>query len=755
MMRWLVIGWAAAFCVAFHAQAGARTLPHPPGDDAAALIIDGPPPPVPPEVESRDGDERVTVRAVRIEQPIELDGQLDEPVYETVPAISNFVQQEPYEGQPATEATDVWIFFDDSHLYVTFRCWDSQPDRIVANELRRDNANIFQGDSITIALDTFYDRRTGFFFQTNALGAVRDALIGGPGSTNYDWQTVWDVRSRRFDGGWTSEMAIPFKSLRYNEQRQQIWSMNVRRILRWKNETTYLTRVPASYGVGGIGVFASGATLVGIETPPSSRNIEIKPYGITQLTTDREADPPTRNDVGGDFGVDFKYGLTRSLILDLTYNTDFSQVEADEQQINLTRFSLLFAEKRDFFLEGSSIFDFGLGGGDAPILFFSRQIGLSDGQPVAIRGGGRLTGRAGTYSVGLLNIQTGEEDSIGAEATNFSVVRVKRDVLRRSSVGAMATSRSISTIGDGSNQAAGLDAAFRFYDNVELGGYYARTWTPGVPGDEDSYQARFDYGADRYGLQFEHLKVGDAFNPEVGFLRRDDFRRNYVLGRFSPRPRSLPGIRRVSWEASLDRFDNGRGELESREMRGVFRVDLENGDSGSLTYADSYEVLSDPFRVAGRGLVPAGVYDFGETRASYRFGPQRRLVGSLSASRGGFFGGQRSEAAYDGRLEVTPRLSVEPRISFNWIDLPDGSFSTRLISTRATYTATPRMFVGALLQYNSSSNTFTANARFRWEYSPGSDLFVVFTEGRNTATGPLERLVNRGVAVKLTRLLRF
>jgi hypothetical protein len=345
----------ALLCTA-RSAAAVQLPPEPPGTTALA----GPPPPEPPAVVARDGEGRVTMRAIRIAQPLQLDGRLDENVYQTTPAVSGFVQQEPDEGEPATEATDVWVLFDDENLYISARMWDSQPERIVANEMRRDNRNIGQNDSFSVAIDTFYDRRSGFYFQTNSLGGIREALITDErSSNNFDWNTVWDTRSRMFDRGWTTEMAIPFKSLRYREGAdEQIWSINFRRTVRWKNETSFLTPVPASYGPAGGTRFSVAATLVGVEVPARSRNLEVKPYAISELVTNRTVVPPVANDLGGDVGFDAKYGLTRSLIVDFTYNTDFAQVEEDEQQVNPTRFTQFFPERRDFFLEGQGIFEF-------------------------------------------------------------------------------------------------------------------------------------------------------------------------------------------------------------------------------------------------------------------------------------------------------------------------------------------------------------------------------------------------------------
>lgn len=745
-----VFGLAALFCVTASAQA----------DESE---IDGPPAPELPEVVARDATGRVTMRAVRVSEPLVLDGRLDDDAYRRVRPVSGFIQQEPLEGQPASEKTEAWVFFDDSRLYVGARLYDTTPDRMVANELRRDHFNISRGDSFTVVLDTFYDRRNGFYFETNPLGAIRDGLITNESDLNTDWNTVWDAKSARIEGGWTVEMAIPFKSLRYTESDAPTWGIQLKRQVTWKNEDVFLTPVPASYEWRGIRKLSSAATLVGLETPTSSRNLELKPYAISGLATDRTASPTVNNDLDADAGFDAKYGVTKSLTADFTVNTDFAQVEADDEQINLTRFSLFFPEKREFFLEGQGIFSFGgeSGGGFffgsqsyAPIMFFSRRIGLSDGATQPIRAGGRLTGRAGAYTLGLLNIQTGDRDN-AAQATNYSVLRLRRDILRRSNVGVMFTNRSVAVGGDGTNQMFGVDGSFSFFENLNIHSYFAQSRTQATAGDESSYMAKVDNNGDRFGVELEHLMVGDEFNPEVGFVRRSGFRRNRGQFRFSPRPTSLKSVRQFSWSAEADIFHNLDGILETREVGGRFGTEFENGDELSFEYASSREVLDFSFEIIPDVAIPIGQYDFNRLEASYELGTQRRLSGRLSFETGGFFGGDRNEASYWGRVEVTPRLSVEPSVSLNWIDLPQGSFTTELIRTRVNYTVSPRMFVSALVQYNSSASAVGTNVRFRWEFEPGSDFFVVYNDGRDTRFDGFPALENRALVVKLTKLLRF
>ena len=746
---------------------------------APAGFIDGPPPPVAPEPIARAAAGRATVRAGLLDGPLQVDGELNEAIYDTVPPVSDFIQQLPDVGEPATERTDTWIFYDAQNVYVAARNWDSAPEsQWVANEMQRDSFQLINNDSFSVGFDTFYDRRNGFIFMVNPIGGIFDYQITDEGNPNNDWNPIWDVQTGRFDGGWTVEMEIPFKSIRFRPGTSQIWGLQIGRNVRWKNEWTYLTPVPISGGPGMFRLSAAG-TLTGVEVPEGNRTFEIKPYGIGSMATDVNAVPLVSNAGDGDFGLDVKYGVTQNLTADFTYNTDFAQVEVDEQQVNLTRFSLFFPEKREFFLEGRGIFDFGrgvtfggitgpggggrpgaggfFGGGNAPTIFFSRRIGLDGGQTVPILGGGRLTGKVGDFSVGALNIQTDDVASTGAASTNFTVVRLKRDILRRSRIGGIFTGRSVSTEGDGSNAAFGLDAAFSFYDNVNLNGYYARTRTPGLEGDDESYQAAFTYNGDRYALGIDHLLVGDNFNPEIGFLRRDDFQRTFVQAQFSPRPASIDAVRQFTWGGSLEYILNGAGQLESRVAQTSFGTEFENSDRFSVDVQRRYELLVEPFDISSDVSIPVGGHGFQDYYASYSMGAQRKISGTFSLQRGEFFDGDITAIGYSrGRIEITPQLSIEPSISVNRIALPGGRFTTKLATTRFTYTFTPRMFFSGLLQYNSSRDALSTNLRLRWEYQPGSELFVVYNDQRDTGLGrSFPMLENRAFIVKFTRLFRF
>jgi hypothetical protein len=746
------------------------------GATLAADRIDGPPAPDPPDVINRDEDGHATVRTMRLPSPLVIDGALDEAPYKDVPPMSGFIQQEPAEGHAASDKTEIWIFYDDKNLYVGAKMYEDDPARRVTSDLRRDSTNLYNNDHIAIVFDTFYDRRNGFGVSSNAQGGMFDWVVTNE-QPNSNFNPVWQIRTAEFDGGWSAEMVVPFRSLRFKPD-STIWGVNVRRMVRWRNEISFLNPVPRSWGRRGLSKISSAATMVGLRTPGNGLNLDIKPYALGSSSTNRRAAPPYENDGNGEWGVDAKWGVTQTLIADLTYNTDFAQVEDDEAQVNLTRFSLFFPERRDFFLEGQDIFAFaGVGGGgsggggggnstpsaaaaanqpnNTPILFYSRRIGLDAGQIVPILAGGRLLGRTGPYNVGALNMQTSDVPEFGKEATNFSVVRMTRDILRRSRIGVIGTARSPSASAIDQSFSAGADAQFQLYENVNVQSYYARTDTPGRTGDSESYRGRYDWNADRYGIQSEYLKVGEDFEPEVGFLRRRAFKRSYGFLRYSPRPAQPSPIRKVYYEGFMEYITGPGAKLETRQAQGAYRLELNNGDFASLEVARNFEGLTRPFTVGSSVVVPVGDYSFTQTKVNYTFGPQRPINGSLDVTYGGFYDGTLAAVAWKGRLELGKTYLVEPSLSWNRGELPWGDFTTNLVAGRFTWTMSNRRFFSILMQYQSATTSFTTNARFRWEYVPGSEFFVVYSDGRSTLGPGYPELENRSFIVKVTRLLRW
>lgn len=725
----------------------------------------------------REPDGRATVRTIRLPSPMQFDGRLDESFYRDTKPFGDFIQQEPHDGQPATEKTEAWVFFDDNNVYVAVRLWETDSKQRVMSDMRRDSFNLYNNDHIAVIFDTFNDHRNGFGFSSNAQGGIFDWQITNE-QPSPNWNGLWESRTAEFDGGWSVEFRIPFRSIRFQEG-GDTWGINFRRMVRWKNEVSYLSPVPLSWGRRGLYKLSSAGALVGVEVPKKLRNIDIKPYALGSTTTNTRSIPALDNDGNAEFGVDAKWGITQTFVTDFTYNTDFAQVEDDEAQVNLTRFSVLFPEKRDFFLEGQDVFNFGgsganqggggigpqaiQGGGGGgggnnvtPIVFFSRRIGLQNGVVVPILGGARLIGRGGGYQVGALHMRSDDNAAALAAATDFSVIRINRDVLSRSRVGVIATRRGPRLNGSGENYAYGVDTQINPRTELQLNGYWAATADAAgaAASAQQSYRGQFNWNADKTGLQLDHLFVGKDFNPEIGFLRRAAFRRTYGSTRYSPRP-AWQGVRKIYYEASLDYLEDPGGRPESREAQGAFRMEMNSSDQVAFEYSRQFESLSAIFAVTPGVNVPPGAYDFSQGKFLFTTAATRPVSGTMILTRGGFYGGTLSEWSWRGRVELGSRFQVEPTVSLNHFKTLWGDGDSNIISSRFTYTLTPRMFASALVQYQSAADAVSTNARFRWEYQPGSELFVVYSDGRNTIGPGVPVLDNRSLVVKLTKLFRF
>lgn len=691
--------------------------------------------------------DRPHMRAEPLTRPLVVDGQLDEPVYHQAVPFSAFVQYEPANGQPATESSDAWVFFDEDNVYVAVRNWDSHPERMVANELRHDSTALTQNEQISVTLDTFHDGRNGFVFLVSALGGMLEESFADERNPSRDWNAIWDARVARFEGGWSVEMRIPFRSLRYRLE-SPTWGIQIGRSIKWKNEITFVSPLPV---VSGPPVYriSYGATLTGLRMPSPSGRPTIKPWTTAGINTEHAANA----------GVDVRSAIGRGFTAEVTANTDFAQVEEDEQQINLTRFALFFPEKRDFFLEGQGVFTFGGQGttaaSDVPIMFFSRTIGFGNGRPQDILGGARLTGKAGKYAVGVVDVQTRDMESTGARGGNTSVVRLRRDVLGNSTVGLLFTNRSQSVQHAGRNSLAGIDGVFTFLTYLRVNTYAARTDTDGTGGDGWSYRAQLDYAADRYGVMVDRLNVGSEFNADAGFMRRRAFTKNAIGLRFSPRPRAGGAlsrrVRKFSYEAAYNHYERIGGGLDSSDVSLIARSEFQNGDTAQLQLTANADQVPAPFAVAPGLDVPVGRYDWRSVQGSYVLGARRRISGTVSALTGSFYTGAQRILTYRGRVSVATRLVVEPSLSVNHIALGAREATATLVGNRVTTPLTPRMFASALVQYNSLDGSYSSSVRFRWEYQPGSEVIVVYTGTSARRTGMTMDDGTRALALKITR----
>jgi hypothetical protein len=688
-----------------------------------------------------------TITALYVEVPILIDGNLDEAVWSLAQPGGDFIQNEPRTGEPATEQTEVRLLYDDENLYIGVYCFDSAGrEGITVTEVKRDYRP-FDNDHFSFVLDTFDDNRNAFLFGTNPQGAQREGQVEGDGnSTNFDWDAIWYVKTRITEQGWQAEFAIPFKTLRFKSLETQRWGVNFLRVIRRKNEQTYWSPIPRPYRLPRVSL---AGELEGLSGVRQGRNLYIKPY-LSAPITRREDDDI---DFIPDVGFDIKYRVTPGLTLDLTANTDFSQVEADTQQINLTRFSLFFPEKREFFLENADLFSFGTSGSGFRaqrdlIPFFSRRIGLSRGRVVPILGGARLSGKAGPYRLGMISMQADEFEE--TPSTNFSVVRVSREVLSRSDIGAIFVNKHTN---DGYNNSTfGVDANLTFFQYLDVSSYLAKTDTSGVSGEDKAGDLSVEWNDRFLNLRAEHLSIQENFNPEVGYVPRTGIRKS--TGEMTVRPRpgeAIPWIREFRPSASVHYITDQENTLESRRADQNISVGFEDSSNVWFTRRSHFERLDEPFAIRDGQFIPVGDYHYVEYLGSASSNRSRMFSGGIMLSRGGFFDGTKNSYQLDFAFRPSYHFAAEVDWRRENLDIPSGDFKTNLVTTRMNYSFTPKIFLDALVQYNSTVEEISSNIRFNFIYQPLSDLFVVYNERRST-TG---EVLDRAVILKLTYIFGF
>ena len=685
--------------------------------------------------------ERPATAAQQIPNGPVLDGDvLDDPIWQPVSSTGDFWQTTPDDGVQASERTDVRIAYTDTMLYVGVVLHDSSPSTIVAADSRRDSS-MNDTDSFQIILDTYRDGQSGFVFGTNPAGVEYDGQVaaagqgggggggggvgfqqgGAGGGFNLNWDAAWEVRTQVGDYGWSAEFAIPFRTIRYRAG-EDTWSINFQRNINRRNETAFWAQLDRQYNLFRL---IDAGTLAGIGGVPSQRNLKISPYALG--ATIDFSDQPRNDDY--DFGADLKWSINPSLTVDLTVNTDFAQVEVDQQQINLDRFNLFFPEKRPFFLENAGLFQ--VGSPSNVELFFSRRIGIEGGSPVPIRGGGRMTGKVGGVNVGLLNMQTGAvgDTTLG---NNFSVVRVSRDLRNRSSVGAIVTNRVATgdlAQGDDHGQTYGVDARFGIGQGGTVQGYLARTSTQGEASREHAYSLSGSWRNEEMNFSARFTEVGEGFNPEVGFLRRSGYR-NMQLGAFSTirLNENKFGFLELRPHSNYRAFWNFDGFQET----GFWHIDnhwvWRAGHEFHTGMNVSREGVVGAFEISPGVVVPAGTYDHAEVQFRFTSNAAAPLSADSTITRGGFFGGTRLRV----NSRVTGRIGETFNATLQWdrndIDLPGGTFITNLMATRISYSFTPRIFTQALLQYNDRLDVWSTNLRFGWLQSANTGFFIVLND---------------------------
>lgn len=681
---------------------------------------------------SRD---RPQLRAQRLQQQPVIDGDvLGETLWQQVDAATGFQQTEPFEGQPASERTEVRVAFDDRNLYIAAVLFDSEASTLVISDSRRD-ASLGDEDSFRFILDTYHDGQNAFMFGTNVGGIQYDGQVTNEGSgsggsfssgsssgANLDWDTTWTVRTRVGDFGWSAEMAIPFRNLRFDSG-TGAWGVNFERNIRRKSETAYWAHLGRQHRLHRV---SRAGTLVGLETP-RQRNLQLNPYVVSSARDDGVSDQTSE----WDGGLDLKYGITPSLTLDVTLNTDFAQVEADDQQINLDRFSLFFPEKRPFFLENAGLFRVGgrsssRGGVE---LFFSRRIGLAGGQPVPILGGVRLSGKAGGMNVGFLNMQTDESGDL--HGNNFTVARVNREYRNRSRAGVLVVNRqgtgSLAPDGD-FNRTYAVDGQIGVGEHTELTAWAAQTETPGLAGRDHGFGLGSSYSSPFWRWRAGYTEVGEDFNPEVGFLSRSGYRQvnGYARRRF--RPSGEGRVKEFGPRVYYDSFWDFDGFHQTQRYSIGGEVEFRNGAQISFSGGGRYEGLVEPFLIREDVEIKAGEYD--DMGIFMFMNTNRGRAVSLFArvQAGGFFGGDQLAIDPSVSVRLGDYLTSEISWSYNDIDLPAGAFKVNLGRLRVTYAFSTRLLLQALMQYNDSTDDVSTNLRFSWLNEANRGLFLVYNE---------------------------
>lgn len=713
-------------------------------------------------------------RAVQTETAPTLDGNVaDDPAWDSSLPIVDFWQTTPNHGDAASERTEVRVVYTDRALYVGVICYDREPDRIIVSDSRRD-APLDETDSFAFILDTYLDGQNGFVFGTNPAGIEFDAQVtkegqggffsrqqaGSGGGLNINWDGSWDVRTQITDIGWSAEFEIPFRTLRFPAADIQTWGANFQRNIRRHNERSFWTRMPRQYNLYRV---SRAGRMSGLGVP-QPRNLQVTPYLLGQA--DRQAVEPSGTDtnLGQDVGVDLKYSLTPSMTLDATYNTDFAQVEVDEQQINLDRFSLFFPEKRPFFLENAGLFSVGVSefSGQEVEIFFSRRIGIGPrGEAIPILGGARTSGQVAGLNVGLLNMQTDEVAGVVA-ANNFSVARVRKDLPNRSSLGFMAANRlSTSTVkldvpaddlpADG-NQTVALDGRLGVGEYLNVSGFLARTFSPHLEGQEYAYNLNVSYVSNVWRLNSTYTEVADNFNPEMGFLRRSsEYRKLTGLVWYTWRPEQLFGLHEIRPHVSYQGYWDFGGFQETGRWHIDSHWEWKNGYEIHTGINLTREGVVDVFEISRGVFVDPGTYDHAEAQLVFITNQGAKISFYSRNFIGGFFGGWRNNLSGILRVRANEALTAEFNLSYNDISLPGGDFVTNLFRARISYSFTPRLYVQSLFQYNDSAEIWSANLRLGWLQAANTGLFIVFNEVSET-TDFLGVPQQRSITIKYSRL---
>ena len=699
-------------------------------------------------VDAQTERELPRMSAHRTSEEIKVDGVLDESVWQSVEPIRQLYQIQPDQGEPATEQSEVRILYDDKKLYFGFIFFDSEMDKIVANDMRRDSPGLRSNDYGFLLLDTYNDRRNAVFFRFTPVGGIEDTAVSNSGgSLNHSWDIVWECRCRINEDHWTVEIAIPFSQLRFEQSDVMNWGVNFGREIARKQEIAAWNEAPKTYG--GLAKYRTAyfGTLEGLEGISPSRHLELLPYVLPGMSS-----VPETEKTQGVFeaGLDLKYGLTPNLTADLTFNTDFAQVEADQEQVNLTRFSLFFPEQRPFFLEGASIFDVGIPRTSFRrppplLLFYSRRIGLAEERAIPLLGGGKVTGKIGPYGIGILNVladkfeddgtETSEADIFNEPRTNYSVVRVNRDILSGSTVGAILVNKQDA---DAYNRTTGLDFSYRPTREINLQGLWARSFEADVLGKSNAFSLTGDWRTNLFRLNGSYMDIGEDFNPEVGFVQRADIRRFRGDASYTPWPGKF-GIREIQIGPEIDLILTQDNEVETQEITFDTRFSFETGDDIGFQLKNTMENLNEEFLIQDISI-PVSDYNFTSFRTSIRTSSSRMITGRLQVEIGEFYSGTRRGFSIEATVRPSARFSIEPFIEFNRITLPDEEFDANAFGGRVGYSFSTTLFTKLFTQWSTDTDIISANFLVNYIYRPGSDFYLVLNQTYDTRDGGIDPL---------------
>lgn len=685
------------------------------------------------------------MRAYRLPSAPVVDGQvIGDDVWNGIVPATTFWQTQPNDGQPATQKTEVFIGFTDDALYIGVIAHDDNPAGIIVTDSRRDSS-LEDTDAFLVIIDGLLDRQNGYLFGTNAAGIEYDGqvvkegsgdFLAGGGGFNLNWDGTWSVRSQISDTGWSTEMRIPFKTLRYGSGDQQVWGINFQRNIRRNNEVVYWAPLERNRDIYRV---SEAGTVTGI-VPPPQQNLKVTPYVLGTTQSGGELADPEKDQ---EFGFDIKYSLTPSLTLDATYNTDFAQVEVDELQVNLDRFNLFFPEKRPFFLENAG--QFAVGNPAAVEMFFSRRIGISeDGEPIPIEGGLRLSGKLGsTTNVGLLYMSVEGVEGI-APANTFAVARLNQELPSRSAIGLIVISRD----GDGSfnvteeddhNETYAIDGRWGIGDHLMLQGWAAKTNTPGRDGRDDAFALKSNYSSAEWAARLNYTEVGADFNPEVGFLSRTEYRsiESFLMRRI--RPKDLWGLLEIRPHVSYNGFWKFDGFQETGFLHFDSHFEFKTGTEVHTAVNFTRAGVIDPFDIIDGVTIQPGTYDHSEVSIVYFTNQSRPFSFELQSTIGGRFGGDRVSIAPSVNFRIGETFRSELSVNYNNFDLPvpNGDFTANLARLRLSYSFTPKILLQALVQYNDTDDVVGTNIRFSWLQSASSGFYLVYNEIDEQGVGGL------------------